>query len=67
LELARQDREASPLLCDLDTLRQLRSQALNLAQANSDLRRRLVELDGEIRIVEKSLSQETREELGVKG
>ena len=66
-ELARQDREASPLSCDMDTLKQLRVQAGKLERTNADLRSRLTMLEKEIEAVEKSLSDEARTALGVQG
>lgn len=66
-ELARQDREAPSLRGDLNTLKELRSEAARLASANDKLRSRLAALEGEITAVENSLSKETREVLGVEG
>jgi len=64
-ELARQDREAPPLENDLEGLKQLRQQVLALGRDNADLRKRLSELDSEIHLIEQSLSEQTRQLLGV--
>jgi hypothetical protein len=64
-ELARQERDASPLHVDLASLRSLRDQVTSLARTNADLRGRVAELEQEIGHVEQSLSQKTREALGV--
>jgi hypothetical protein len=63
-EIARQDREASPLKSDLGSLKKLRAQVCNLPRTNAQLRARLVELETQMQNVEQSLSQETREALG---
>ncbi len=65
-ELTRQDAQASPLNGDLGALRKLRTDLAGLGAENAILRSRLSGLDQEIRLVEKSLSRETREALGVK-
>lgn len=65
-ELSRQDGEAAPLNCGLAALITMRADLAQLGQANAALRSRLGELDDEVRAVEKSLSRETREALGVK-
>ncbi len=65
-ELCRQDCEASPLKIDLIRLKYLRTQASELAKTNADFRSRVTELELEIQLVERSLSRETREALGVK-
>ncbi len=64
-ELARQDRESPSLQTNLETLRQLRCQMLATANVNSELRNRLSDLEKEIRLLEQSLSLETRQVLGV--
>jgi hypothetical protein len=64
-ELVRQDREAPALKTDLATLKSLRDDVAAAARTNLDLRRRVAELDEEVRRVEKSLSREAREALGV--
>ncbi|MBI1831541.1 MAG: hypothetical protein HYR84_08840 [Planctomycetes bacterium] len=64
-EMARQDRDAAPLVCDLETLKKLRSEASALGKANGALRQRLVTLEEETRQVERALGQKTRAALGV--
>ncbi len=64
-ELARQESTAPPLQSDLEGLKQLRQRVLALASDNADLRSRLSELDKEIHRLEQSLSQATRQVLGV--
>jgi hypothetical protein len=61
-ELARQD-QAAPL--PLASLKKLREQAGVLETENAALRQRLHELEREIRAVERALSRQTREALGV--
>jgi hypothetical protein len=63
-ELARHDQEAPPL-GDLDTLRQLRTAVAELTQENTQLRGRRVQLETEIQAVERALSRQTRDLLGV--
>jgi hypothetical protein len=65
-ELTYQDAYAPPLNGGLGALRKLRTELADLGTENAALRSRLSELDQEIRLVEKSLSEETREALGVK-
>jgi hypothetical protein len=64
-ELARQDREAPPLKSGLEALKQLRQQVLALGRDNAEPRTRLGELDREIDLIEQSLSEQTRQLLGV--
>src|SRR5262245_33706470 len=64
-ELARQEREAPPLMSDLDSLRKLREQVLQLARANAELGARVRELEGEVQRLERALSKETRRAIGV--
>ena len=45
----------------------MRAELAQLVHANVELRARFDELDSEIRLIEKSLSPETRQALGVKG
>lgn len=65
-ELARQDREAPPLKSDIEVLKKMRAQLAELGKVNDELRSRWTKLNQEIRIVEQSLPQQTREALGVK-
>jgi hypothetical protein len=65
-ELARLDGAAPSLGGGIGALRKLRGELVMLARTNQDLRSRINELDCEIRVIEKSLSDETREALGVK-
>jgi hypothetical protein len=64
-ELARQDHDAPPLKSDLETLKKLRHQVLATGNVNSELRKRLSDLEEDIRHIEQSLSRETRQVLGV--
>jgi hypothetical protein len=64
-ELARQDRDAPPLLPDLDSLKKMREQVRQLARSNAELNGRARDLEQAIQRVEQSLSRETRQALGV--
>ena len=65
-ELARQDREAPALQNGIEVLKKMRAQLAELGKVNDELRSRWTELNQEIRVVEQSLTQKTREALGVK-
>ena len=64
-EMARHDRDASVPPADLARLKSLRDQAARLVSDNADLRVRLARLEEEQARVERSLSRETRQRLGV--
>ena len=64
-ELARQEREATPLQTDLLSLKALRTEVFALQSTNEQLHSRLAELKKEIHSIEQSLSQQIRQALGV--
>ena len=64
-ELVRQERQAPPLIVDLSSLKQLRTEVSALSKTNEQLHVRLAEVEKEIHTIAQSLSQQTREALGV--
>jgi hypothetical protein len=64
-EMARQDNDAPPFHRDLAALKGLRAQAVRLAADNAELRVRLARLEAEQERLERALSPETRQLLGV--
>ncbi len=63
-EIARHDQEM-PLRGGLEALKTLRATVVSLAQENAALRERVAQLEAEVRAVEQTLNQQTREFLGV--
>lgn len=63
-EVARLDRTDTGKV-DIDALKKLRAEVAELAEQNDELRTRAAELQGQIHNVEKALSKETRDLLGV--
>jgi uncharacterized membrane protein YccC len=63
-EITRQDRD-DKLPQNLENLKRLRAEVWRSAQENVQLRARVAALENEIRSVERSLSKQTREVLGV--
>ncbi len=65
MELAKQDRIAPPLRTDLVSLKRLREEVLHRSQENDQLHARLAQLEQERTRVERALSPEIRQLLGV--
>ena len=64
-ELARQDQEAAPLNTDLESLKKIRAQLVELGKVNEILHSRWAALNQEIRVVEQALTPQSRAALGV--
>jgi hypothetical protein len=64
-ELARQEEQAPPLTIDLAALKQLHEEFLTLSRDNHEVRTRIAELESEIHRIEKQLSREIRQAIGI--